>query len=236
LQGGESMSVTEKLMAPGVFNVSLDVDLVPNSIINSIEPWEHIVIMPARVSEDELDDSSMLSSAEYVGIVNQLSIEEETVEIEGAGLISYLGDSDTRGLPVAEKGGLSAKRSYNEKTLSYVLDNNTGTPFGLLREGTEGKKRSIRAGTITDPEKQNTKLLMNFEGVDGATSTTDGSDSDNSFTFLDGAEISTDQSKYGSSSLYLSGESDHVLIDYKDVLNLDDRDFTIEWWEYRLTP
>lgn len=230
------MSVTEKLMAPGVFNVSLDINLVPNSIINSIEPWEHVVIMPARVSEDELDDSSMLNSAEYVGIINQLSIEEETVEIEGAGLISYLGDNETRGLPVAEKGGLSAKRSYQEKTLSYVLDNDTGGPFGLLREGTEGKKRAIRAGTITNPTKQNTKLLMNFEGIDGATTTTDGSDTDNTFTFQDGAEISTDENKYGSSSLYLSGESDHVLIDYKDELNLDDRDFTIEWWEYRLTP
>lgn len=230
------MSVTEKLMAPGVFNISLDINSVPNSIVNSIEPWEHIVIMPARVSEDELDDNSMLSSAEYVGIINQLSIEEETVEVEGAGLISYLGDNDTRGLPVAEKGGLSAKRSYKEKTLSYVLDNDTGAPFGLLREGTEGKKRAIRAGTITNPTKQNTKLLMNFEGIDGATTTTDGSDTDNNFTFYDNAEISTDQSKYGNSSLYLSGESDHVLIDYKDVLNLDDRDFTIEWWEYRLSP
>ena len=33
------MSVTEKLMAPGTFNVSLNIDLVPNSIVNSIEPW-----------------------------------------------------------------------------------------------------------------------------------------------------------------------------------------------------
>ena len=151
------MSVTQKLMAPGVFNVSLDIDLVPNSVVNSIEPWEHVVIMPARVSEDELDDSSMLASAEYVGIINELTIEEESVEVEGSGLISYLGDSETRGLPVAEKGGLSAKRTYEDVTLSFVLDNSSGTPFGLLREGKEGKQRAIRAGTITNPTKQNTK-------------------------------------------------------------------------------
>ena len=157
------MSVTEKLMAPGVFSVSLDIDLVPNSIVNSIEPWEHIVIMPARVSEDELDDSSMLASAEYVGIINELTIEEETVDIEGAGLISYLGDTETRGLPIAERGGLSNKRTYNEKTLDFVLNNSSGKPFGLLREGEEGKQRSIRAGTITNPSKQNTKLLLNFK-------------------------------------------------------------------------
>jgi hypothetical protein len=230
------MSVSEKLMAPGVFNVSLNIDLVPNSIVNSIEPWEHIVIMPARVSEDELDDSSMLSSAEYVGIITELSIEDETVEVEGTGLVAYLGDSDTRGLPVAEKGGLSSKRSYEEKTLSFVLDNASGKPFGLLREGDEGKQRAVRAGTITDPSKQDTKLLLNFNGSDGTVVTTDASSIGQTLNFFDSAEISTDQNKFGSSSLYLSGESDHVLIDYNNDLNLDDRDFTIEWWEYRLTP
>ena len=230
------MSVTEKLMAPGVFNVSLDIDLVPNSIVNSIEPWEHVVIMPARVSEDELDDASMLASAEYVGIINELTIEEETVEIEGSGLVSYLGDNETRGLPVAEKGGLSAKRTFEDKTLSFVLDNSSGAPFGLLREGTEGKQRAIRAGTITDPTKQNTKLLLNFNGSNNATTTTDASDVNNNLTFFDDAKISTAQNKFGGSSLLLSGESDHVLIDYNNELNFDDRDFTIEWWEYRLAP
>ena len=230
------MSVTEKLMAPGVFNVSLDIDLVPNSIVNSIEHWEHVVIMPARVSEDELDDASMLASAEYVGIINELTIDEETVEIEGSGLVSYLGDNETRGLPVAEKGGLSAKRTFEDKTLSFVLDNSSGAPFGLLREGTEGKQRAIRAGTITDPTKQNTKLLLNFNGSNNATTTTDASDVNNNLTFFDNAKISTAQNKFGGSSLLLSGESDHVLIDYNNELNFDDRDFTIEWWEYRLAP
>ena len=230
------MSVTEKLMAPGVFNVSLDIDLVPNSIVNSIEPWEHVVIMPARVSEDELDDSSMLASAEYVGIINELTIEEESVEIEGSGLVSYLGDSETRGLPVAEKGGLSAKRVYEDKTLSFVLDNSSGAPFGILREGIEGKQRAIRAGTITDPTKSNTKLLLNFNGTNNATTTTDASDVSNTITFFDDAKISTAQNKFGGSSLFLSGESDHLLIDYNNELNLDERDFTIEWWEYRLAP
>ncbi len=230
------MSVTEKLMAPGTFSVSLDINLVPNSVVNSIEPWEHIVIMPARVSEDELDDSSMLASAEYVGIINELTIEEEAVSIEGAGLIAYLGDNDTRGLPVAEKGGLSNKRTYNEKTLEFVLDNKSGKPFGLLREGDEGKQRSIRAGTITNPVKENTKLLLNFNGSNNATTTTDSSSTNSTIRFYDEAKITTDQNKFGGSSLFLSGESDHLLIDYTNDLNLDDRDFTIEWWEYRVAP
>ena len=230
------MSVTEKLMAPGTFNVSLNIDLVPNSIVNSIEPWEHIVIMPARVSEDELDDASMLGSAEYVGIITELAIEDETVEVEGTGLIAYLGDSETRGLPVAEKGGLSSKRTFNEKTLSFVLDNASGKPFGILREGDEGKQRAIRAGTITDPSKEDTTLLLNFNGSDGATTTTDASAIGQTLTFFDNAQISTDQNKFGGSSLELTGASDHVQINYNNDLNLDDRDFTIEWWEYRLAP
>jgi hypothetical protein len=94
----------------------------------------------------------------------------------------------------------------------------------------------VRAGTITDPSKQDTKLLLNFNGSDGTVVTTDASSIGQTLNFFDSAEISTDQNKFGSSSLYLSGESDHVLIDYNNDLNLDDRDFTIEWWEYRLTP
>ena len=77
---------------------------------------------------------------------------------------------------------------------------------------------------------------MNFNGSNNATTTTDASDVNNNLTFFDDAKISTAQNKFGGSSLFLSGESDHVLIDYNNELNFDDRDFTIEWWEYRLAP
>ena len=55
-------------------------------------------------------------------------------------------------------------------------------------------------------------------------------------TFFDNAQISTDQNKFGGSSLELTGASGNIQIDYNNDLNLDDRDFTIEWWEYRLSP
>mgnify|MGYP000904845581 CR=1 FL=1 len=230
------MSVTQKLMAPGVFSVNLDMSLVPNSVVNSIQPYDHIVIMPTRVSDDELDDASMISASEYVGIIQGLEIDDDGVGIEGTGLVSYLGDSDTRGLPIAEKGGLSSKRNYQEKTLEYVLDNTNGTPFGLLREGNSGALRAIRAGTITNPSKEDTSLLLNFEGTNGDVITTDASSNNHTITFYDNAQISNAQNKYGNTSLYLNDENDHLEIDYSNVLNVDDRDFTIEWWEYRLTP
>ena len=33
------MSVNEKLMAPGTFNVFLNLEETPNSVINNIVPW-----------------------------------------------------------------------------------------------------------------------------------------------------------------------------------------------------
>lgn len=230
------MSVTEKLMAPGNFNVSLDMTKVPNSIVNAIQPYDHIVVMPTRVSDDELDDAAMIAASEYIGLIQGLEIDESNVVIDGTGLTAYLGDSDTRGLPIAEKGGVSSVRRYKEKTLEYVLDNTNGTPFGLLREGSSGMQRSIRAGTITNPTKQDTQLLLNFEGNDGDKTTTDASENEHVITFNDNAEISNTQNKYGSTSLKLTDEDDHLQIDYSNLLNVDDRDFTIEWWEYRLTP
>ena len=77
---------------------------------------------------------------------------------------------------------------------------------------------------------------MNFNGANNATTTTDASNTNATIRFYDDAKISTAQNKFGGSSLFLSGESDHLLIDYTNDLNLDDRDFTIEWWEYRLAP
>ena len=41
------MSVTEKLMAPGQFSVQLDKTIIPNTIINQLDAWGNIVIVPA---------------------------------------------------------------------------------------------------------------------------------------------------------------------------------------------
>jgi len=41
------MSVTEKLMAQGSFNVQLDYNKLPNSVLNSIDAWDQIVIVPS---------------------------------------------------------------------------------------------------------------------------------------------------------------------------------------------
>jgi|TARA_B100000902_G_scaffold47553_1_gene54774 hypothetical protein len=144
------MSVTEKLMAPGQFNLTLDKSITPNTIINQLDAWGQIVIVPADINVQEYSDATLLSSASYVGIVYSLELgEEDSVNVFGQGLAAYLGDSDTRGMPISETGGNAGVRSYISSTLTNVLDH-TGTPKGLLRDEA-GNQGAIRKGTITEP-------------------------------------------------------------------------------------
>ena len=77
-------------------------------------------------------------------------------------------------------------------------------------------------------------MLLNFDGSNGDTSTTDASafTSNQVITFNDTADISTDQNKFGGSSLHLTTDG-YLLIADRPELDLTYHDFTIEWWEYR---
>ena len=77
------------------------------------------------------------------------------------------------------------------------------------------------------------KLLLPFDGSNGATSTTDSSNSNNSVTFAGTAQISTAQSKFGGSSLLLDGNSDYLEVTNSE-LDLDGATCTIEFWVYLL--
>ena len=88
------MSVTEKLMAQGTFTLNLDLSLVPNSILNAIQPFDQIVITNNEMETQDLIDNVMLPSSEYIGVIKELSIEPETAYVEGAGLQFYLGEDD----------------------------------------------------------------------------------------------------------------------------------------------
>lgn len=142
-------------MAQGGFGVSLDKSITPNSVVNTIDAWGHIVIVPADLNPQEYSDSTLLNAAAYVGIVESLELGlDEDVLIQGTGLVSYLGDGDTRGMPISESGGPSGVRSYKNKTLEDTLDS-TGTPKGLLRQE-DGSQGPIRKGTITEPTDSGT--------------------------------------------------------------------------------
>jgi hypothetical protein len=78
-----------------------------------------------------------------------------------------------------------------------------------------------------------TKLLLPFDGSNGATTTSDLSNSNHAVTFAGTAQISTAQSKFGSSSLLLDGNSDYITVTNSD-LSVGGATFTLEFWTYLL--
>ena len=220
-------------MAPGSFNVSLSLESTPNSIINAMVPWGQIVLTPTRINPDEFTDAQIRNLARYVGIVQTQEIGEEGIEIAGKGILTYLGDSDSRGMVLARDAGVGAVRAYQNDTLADVIDRSSSTPYGILRDES-ANQRAVRKGTVTEVSFDDTVLLLNFEGSNGDTSTTDGSafTSNQVITFQGTADISTDQAKYGSTSLHLTTDG-YVLVADRPELDLTYQEFTVEWWEYR---
>jgi len=96
---------------------------------------------------------------------------------------------------------------------------------------------SVDGSTVGDLYFPQTKLLLPFDGVNGATTTSDLSNSNHTPTFAGNAQISTAQSKFGGSSLYLDG-SDQVDLGSSSDWNWPtpsgaSGDFTIEFWHRR---
>ena len=75
-----------------------------------------------------------------------------------------------------------------------------------------------------------TKLLLPFDGSNGATTTSDLSNNNHSVTFGGTAQISTADKKIGESSLLLDGDSDYVSLPASSHFDFGTGDFTIECW------
>ena len=91
----------------------------------------------------------------------------------------------------------------------------------------------ITGSTVGDVHFPKVKLLLPFDGSNGATSTTDSSNANNTVSFAGTAQISTAQSKFGGSSLLLDGNSDYLEVTNSE-LDLDGATCTIEFWVYLL--
>jgi hypothetical protein len=74
----------------------------------------------------------------------------------------------------------------------------------------------------------NTKLLINFNGANNATSYT--AETGQTVTFRNGAKISTDQSQIVASSLYLDGVNDDCTVPDNDNWCFSSANFTIDTW------
>jgi len=93
----------------------------------------------------------------------------------------------------------------------------------------------ITGSTVGDVHHPKVKLLLPFDGSNGATSTTDSSNVNASITFQGSATIATAQSKFGGSSLHVTNANpDSIAAQIVGTsLNLT-ADFTIEWWIKRV--
>jgi hypothetical protein len=89
------------------------------------------------------------------------------------------------------------------------------------------RRKAFMGESELDP---NIKILLNYEGSNGATSYSNETGSAESLTFGTGTTISTAQSKFGISSLQTTEINQYATIPVE--LNLAAFDFTIETWLY----
>ena len=84
--------------------------------------------------------------------------------------------------------------------------------------------------TVGEVHFPKVKLLLPFDGSNGATSTTDSSNTGNTITFNGNAQISTTQSKFGSSSAYFDGTGDYIDAGGSSLRSVcDSGDFALEF-------
>lgn len=75
----------------------------------------------------------------------------------------------------------------------------------------------------------NTKLLLHFDGIDGAVTTGD-SATGKTPTFVGNAQIDTSQAKFGNASLLLDGTGDYITFPDSSDWAFGTGDFTIDMW------
>ena len=90
------------------------------------------------------------------------------------------------------------------------------------------KATGTTTGDVYFPQ---TKLLLPFDGVNGATTTSDLSNNNHSMTMGGSTTISSAKSKVGSTSLYSPGGAGNYGAYFSDTVSLSGN-FTIEWWEW----
>ena len=99
-----------------------------------------------------------------------------------------------------------------------------------------GFKPESGGGGALDPYWDNVAMLLNFDGDDGDTTSTDASQYAAPVTFLRTAtqnRISSTESKFGGTSAFFAGSStgvDYAKVDLQSGVNINAGDFTTECW------
>ena len=90
-------------------------------------------------------------------------------------------------------------------------------------------------GTVIDPLRSSTSLLLRGNGTNGSTSFTDESPNGLTVTVGGNAQISTSAKKYGTGSISFDGTGDYLAIAPSSTFTMGTGDFTFEMWAYQLT-
>ena len=101
---------------------------------------------------------------------------------------------------------------------------------GVFQEPTAYTYPSVVYGNdgIDIGDNTATKLLLNFNGTDGATTTTDASPSAHTVSFEGNAQLDTAAKQFGTSSLLLDGTNDAVNIAADNGFDFSDDNYTLE--------
>ena len=127
----------------------------------------------------------------------------------------------------------------NANTESFSLPEGANASFaqelfvsvsGVLQDFTAYTYPSVVYGNdgIDIGDNTATKLLLNFDGTDGATTTTDASPSAHTVSFEGNAQLDTAAKQFGTASLLLDGTNDAVNIAADSDFDFSDDNYTLE--------
>ena len=127
----------------------------------------------------------------------------------------------------------------NANTESFSLPEGANASFaqelfvsvsGVLQDFTAYTYPSVVYGNhgIDIGDNTATKLLLNFNGADGATTTTDASPSAHTVSFEGNAQLDTAAKQFGTASLLLDGTNDAVNLAADNDFDFSDDNYTLE--------
>lgn len=116
----------------GDFDVVLELDAAPADVVEGLDLFGHVVVVPGRVTPDQLGDD-LLTAARWAGIIRRKAIDPdgELLTIGGPGMSAWLGDEDGKGQVL-------------ESPVVFAGDDFATVIAGLLPD-------AVTAGTITNP-------------------------------------------------------------------------------------
>jgi hypothetical protein len=147
------MSVTQTLMGPGSFSVSL-VEPLPASLTQGttgLQPWDHIGIGPQGLTDLGLDAAGIQSALTYVGVILTLP---DRLTIEGQDLSWWLGDTNGIG-PLVDTAIVRSSSTTTSVWMDQVL------PPGGINGITKGTVTNGTSFTgVTSPLSTRLELLQ----------------------------------------------------------------------------